>query len=277
LSSAYLLVSHGSRDPRSQIAVDRLAQQLSLSLGQLSSTTSPARIATAQLELADKPLHLQIIDFADNCSEWGIDSPSLRDAARTERRCQRVVILPLFLSPGVHVMEDIPAEVELAEQMLKTRQQPEIDRRLKLILTPFVSTYADFANLFGESRSHLPHSTIILAHGSRRKGGNIMAEQLAASLKAEIAYWSIEPSLVDRVATLVATGATDIGILPYFLFVGGITDAIAELVSKLRQQFPQVRLTLAEPIGNSPDFVQTIGKILRSIEIYPLSTADRNI
>jgi sirohydrochlorin cobaltochelatase len=262
LSSAYLLVSHGSRDPRAQIAVDRLAQQLSLSVGQLSSTTSPARIATAQLELADKPLHLQIIDFADNCIERGI---------------ARVAILPLFLSPGVHVMEDIPAEVQLAEQMLKTRQQPEIERRLKLILTPFVSTYPDFANLFVESRSHLSHATIILAHGSRRKGGNVMAEQLAASLKAEIAYWSIEPSLVEQVATLVATGATDIGILPYFLFVGGITDAIADLVSKLRQQFPQVRLTLAEPIGNSPDFVQTIGKILRSIELYPLATADRDI
>ena len=162
-------MSHGSRDPRAQIAVDRLAQQLSLSVG-LSSTTSPTRIATAQLELADKPLHRQIIDFADNCSAWGIDSPSVRDAAGTERRCQRVVILPLFLSPGVHVMEDIPAEVQLAEQILNTRQQPEIGR-LKLILTPFVSTYPDFANLFGESRSHLPHATIILAHGSRRKGG----------------------------------------------------------------------------------------------------------
>jgi sirohydrochlorin cobaltochelatase len=250
LLSAYLLVSHGSRDPRPQVAVDRLAQQLSLYLQQ----DSPALVATAQLELADRSLHLQIIDFTDKCIENGIE---------------RVTILPLFLNPGVHVMEDIPAEVALAKR--------EIGERLKLTVAPFLSTYPDFINLFAESRSQLPSSTIILAHGSRREGGNTIVEQLAAGLNAEIAYWSIEPSLTDRVAALVATGVTEIGILPYFLFTGGITDAIAELVTKLRQQFPQVRLRLGEPIGNSPEFVQTIGEILRSIAACTPSPDNGNI
>jgi sirohydrochlorin cobaltochelatase len=250
LLSAYLLVSHGSRDPRPQVAVDRLAQQLSLYLQQ----DSPALVATAQLELADRSLHLQIIDFTDKCIENGIE---------------RVTILPLFLNPGVHVMDDIPAEVALAKR--------EIGERLKLTVAPFLSTYPDFINLFAESRSQLPSSTIILAHGSRREGGNTIVEQLAAGLNAEIAYWSIEPSLTDRVAALVATGVTEIGILPYFLFTGGITDAIAELVTKLRQQFPQVRLRLGEPIGNSPEFVQTIGEILRSIAACTPSPDNGNI
>jgi sirohydrochlorin cobaltochelatase len=255
LSSAYLFVSHGSRDPRPQIAVDRLAQQLNLDLQQLSPPNVKVLIATAQLELADQPLHLQISDFAHNkCIENGIE---------------RVTIIPLFLNPGVHVMEDIPAEVALAKR--------EIGERLKLTVAPFLSTYPDFINLFAESRSQLPSSTIILAHGSRREGGNTVVEQLAAGLNAEIAYWSIEPSLTDRVAALVATGVTEIGILPYFLFTGGITDAIAELVTKLRQQFPQVRLRLGEPIGNSPEFVQTIGEILRSIAACTPSPDNGNI
>ena len=256
--SAYLLVSHGSRDPRPQVAVDRLAQQLSLYLQQ----DSPALVATAQLELADRSLHLQIIDFTDKCIENGIE---------------RVTILPLFLNPGVHVMDDIPAEVELANRLLTTHQPQEIGERLKLIVTPFLSTYPDFINLFRKSRSQLANSTIILAHGSRREDGNTIVEQLAASLNVKTAYWSIEPSLTERVTALVAVGATEIEILPYFLFAGGITDTIAELVTKLRQQFPQVRLMLGEPIGNSPEFLQTIGRILGSIEACAPFPADRDI
>lgn len=243
LSSAYLLVSHGSRDPRPQIAVDRLAQQLSPYLQQLSSVHSLPSIATAQLELADKPLHLQINGFAAQCSERGIS---------------HLIILPLFLLPGVHVMDDIPAAVAIAER--------EIGARVKLTVAPFLGSAPNLVDLFAANRSGLPSSTTILSHGSRRSNGNAIVERLAAQLNVEVAYWSLEPSLTERVTTFIATGATEIGILPYFLFAGGITDAIAELVTKLRQQFPQVSLTIGEPLGNSPGLVTTIGEIFRTYE-----------
>ncbi len=243
MSSAYLLVSHGSRDPRPQIAVTHLAQQLSLYLSQVDRVNLPALVGTAQLELAETPLHLQIKDFAQNCIESGID---------------RIAIVPLFLLPGVHVMEDIPAEVALAAG--------EIGTKVKLILTPFLGSHPDLLDLFVENRSELPSSTIILPHGSRRSGGNTIVETLGANLGVEIAYWSIEPSLTERVTALTTAGATEIGILPYFLFAGGITDAIAELVTQLRQQFPQIKLILGEPIGNSPKLVGVLGKIFRSID-----------
>ncbi len=242
MSSAYLLVSHGSRDPRPQIAVTQLAQQLSLHLQQISLDNSPVFVATAQLELGDRPLHLQISDFAHNCKARGVD---------------RLVILPLFLLPGVHVMDDIPAEVAITEQ--------EIGNLLKLTIAPFLGSAPNLGDLFAENRSRLPSSTTILAHGSRRSGGNTLVERLATDLNVEIAYWSIEPSLTARVTALVDRGATEIGILPYFLFSGGITDAIAELVAKLSQQFPHLKLTLTEPIGNSPSLVKTMGAILTSI------------
>jgi sirohydrochlorin cobaltochelatase len=242
LTDAFLLVSHGSRDPRPQAAIDRLAQQLSLQLQSASPDRSPTPVATAQLELADKPLHLQISEFARNCGD-GIE---------------RVVILPLFLIPGVHVMEDIPTEVAFAQQ--------EIGDRVKLRVTSFLGSDPDFANLFARNRSSLPTQSIILAHGSRRAGGNEIVTRLADKLALAPAYWSVSPSLADRVTTTIDAGATEIGILPYFLFAGGITDAIGESVGQLQQQYPQVRLILGEPIGSSPELVATIGKILASID-----------
>jgi sirohydrochlorin cobaltochelatase len=242
LSNAYLLVSHGSRDPRPQMAIDQLADRLRMYLETVSLTKPPILVGTAQLELAAQPLHLQTSDFARQCTEIGIS---------------QVVILPLFLIPGVHVMDDIPAEVILATE--------KIGDLVKLKVAPFLGWNPDFANLFAQNRSGLPSQSIILAHGSRKTGGNVIVEQLAHRLDLTAAYWSVAPSLADRVAELVATGATEIGVLPYFLFAGGITDAIEKLVSELRVRYPQVQLRLGEPIGNSPELVSTIGSILESI------------
>jgi sirohydrochlorin cobaltochelatase len=235
LAEAYLLVSHGSRDPRPQMATDQLAQQLRLQLASIF-------VDTAQLELAAQPLHLQISEYALKCAELGMS---------------QIVILPLFLIPGVHVVEDLPTEVALAEQQLGDR--------VKLTVAPFLGANPDFATLFGANRDLLPSQSILLAHGSRKAGGNVIVEDLAAKLDLSAAYWSVSPSLSDQVTELVATGANEIGILPYFLFAGGITDAIDKLVAQLAEQHPQVQLRLGKPIGHSPDLVNTIGQILRSI------------
>jgi sirohydrochlorin cobaltochelatase len=243
LSNAYLLVSHGSRDPRPQIAIEQLAERLQLHLETIAPVKSPVLVSTAQLELAAKPLHLQIDDFARQCLAVGIS---------------QIVILPLFLIPGVHMVEDIPAEVILATE--------KIGDLVGLVVAPFLGADPNFADLFGANRSSLPSQSMILAHGSRKTGGNAIVEQLAHRLDLTAAYWSVAPSLVDMVAQLVATGATEIGILPYFLFAGGITDAIEKLVVELRVQYPQVQLRLGEPMGNSQELVGTIGRILESID-----------
>ncbi|WP_373540586.1 sirohydrochlorin chelatase [Chamaesiphon sp.] len=249
MADAYLLVSHGSRDPRPQLEIDRLSHQLSLWLHQAATDDSPILVATAQLELAEQPLHVQICDFALTCAASGIS---------------RIAILPLFLVPGVHVMADIPTEVDLAASTL-CNAVSEPHHSIELMLLPFLGADSTFANLFAQNRSSLPERAMMLAHGSRRAGGNAVVEQLASSLNLKVAYWSVAPSLSDTVAVLVAAGATEIGILPYFLFTGGITEAIATAVAQLTVQFPQVRLSLGAPIGTSPELVATIGQILQSI------------
>jgi sirohydrochlorin ferrochelatase len=76
------------------------------------------------------------------------------------------------------------------------------------------------------------------------------------------------------VSELVKQGAAKIGILPYFLFPGGITDAIDDLVTQLRKQFPTTNLLLEGAMlqgsslanGTNPGLMETIGEILLSAE-----------
>ena len=129
MSDAYLLVSHGSRDPRSQLAIDHLAAQLRLHLESIAPLKSPILLSTAQLELAAQPLHFQISDFAHKCTASGIT---------------RIVMLPLFLIPGVHVMADIPAEIALAT--------PTLEPLCELVCLPFLGAHPTLTNLFEVNR-----------------------------------------------------------------------------------------------------------------------------
>ena len=81
-------------------------------------------------------------------------------------------------------------------------------------------------------------------------------------LRAIPAYWSLAPSLESQIEVLVKVGYKQIGILPYFLFAGGITDAIAENVKQLQGQFPQVQMSLGHPIGGSQELANMIFKLL---------------
>lgn len=239
--SAYLLVSHGSRDPRPQVAMDRLVSLLCQSQTPL--------IGTACLELGPKPLHEQIKEFGDRASAGG---------------CNSIQVLPLFLLPGVHVKEDIPSEVAIAQQDLgqeiKINLRPHLGSHpglsclLKTQLTAIRDATAERVNL---PEAH-PDVCIILAHGSRRPGSRQPVEAMATQLGAVSAYWAVPPKLESRVTELVNAGYRQIAILPYFLFVGGITDAIAQSVEQLKQQFPNALLYMAEPLGASAELAKLI-------------------
>ena len=88
-----------------------------------------------------------------------------------------------------------------------------------------------------------------MSHGSRRTGGNAPVEAIATHLEAVPAYWSVAPDLATQVTHLVEQGCEAIDILPYFLFEGAITDAIAQTVAQLSQQFPSTRLRMAGTLG----------------------------
>jgi sirohydrochlorin ferrochelatase len=184
------------------------------------------------------PLHQQIQQFSDRLTATSPGSlqPCLR-------------ILPLFLLAGVHVMEDIPAEVALA--------QPTVTSKIEIC--SHLGSHPRLLELLRQQTVGIPATAwIVLAHGSRRSQANQPIADLAAGLGAVPAFWAIPPQLESQVQFLVAQGKRQIGILPYFLFPGGITDAIAAIVSNLQDQLPSVQLHLAPPLNASPELADLL-------------------
>lgn len=189
----------------------------------------PPVVETAVLELHPQPLHQQIVATAERAIAAGY---------------QQLNVIPLFLLPGVHVRDDIPTEVAIAQRIL--------GNRLSLRICPHLGSHPQVRTLLPLS-PHRPSTAtwVLVSHGSRRLGGNEPVEAIALDLGATVAYWSVEPKLDTQIAHLVQMGCQDIVMLPYFLFAGGITDAIAQMLQSIAHQYPYVRLDLREPIGDS--------------------------
>ncbi len=272
LSSAYLLISHGSRDPRPQMAMEKLAALVRANLGTHDTTWTPTLgaecqtsslgnrfiqlpnadgtaekaiallsawyplVGTATLELADAPLHEQIKQFVSAALSAG---------------CNQLQLLPLFLLPGVHVLEDIPAELALAQQSL--------GQAIALKQRPHLGAHSGLTRILANQLATVDaDAKILLSHGTRRAGGNQPVEAVADQLGAMAAYWSVPPTLEEQLWALAGTGHKQIAILPYFLFSGAITDAIAQSVSTLQERFPTLELSLCNPIGVSSQLADLI-------------------
>ena len=93
---------------------------------------------------------------------------------------------------------------------------------------------------------------ILLAHGSKRPDGNQPIDTLAAQLEIAPAYWATAPALEDQIKALHQLGAQRIGIAPYFLFAGRITDAIEANVVQLKSKFTSLDLQMTQPLNPSP-------------------------
>ncbi|MDB9312665.1 sirohydrochlorin chelatase [Spirulina sp. CS-785/01] len=231
---AYFLVWHGSRDRRSQTASHHLAYLVTQALG-----LSPSLVGVAPLELSPYPLHEALVQFAQQVQGTGVET---------------IRILPLFLLPGVHVKEDIPAEIAQARQQLGSSPQLE--------LLDYLGKQPQMVDLLAQEFQDVPQNShsqrILLSHGSRREGANCAIAALAAQLNARPAYWAVPPHLSSQIEHCVTNGQTDIAIQPYFLFTGGLTDAIAQQVAELRVKFADAKLNLGEPLGATPQLAQLI-------------------
>jgi sirohydrochlorin ferrochelatase len=197
-------------------------------------------VDTAYLELGPLTFAEQITQFGERQKLMFTD---------VDRHC--IKILPLFLLSGKHVAEDIPHQVALSQQTLGKAVAVQVcphlgsHLRLRRVLTEQLSSFA-------------VEAWILLAHGSRRWGANVPIAALAQHLGAIAAYWSTPPSLEDCLQELVQAGFQRIAVLPYFLFEGTITDAIAHRVNALRQEFPAIHLHLAKPLEASAELTDLL-------------------
>lgn len=234
-SSAYLLVTHGSRDPRPQKAALHLANLVSQ---RLSTPDRSLIVTTAALELAPTPLYKEIYQQAQ------------------KYQLEQLHIVPLFLLPGVHSRVDIPAAVATAQANLDNTE---------LYLHPYIGSYPGMIAVLKQQFEELPEGArLLVSHGSRREGANQPIEAIAQKLKAKAAYWAVEPGLEAQVTALVSAGHTQIAIQPYFIFTGGIVDAIAQNVEMLQSKFPQVQFSLGQALGATPALADLIVRGIHS-------------
>lgn len=273
-STAYLLISHGSRDPRPQVAMDRLAdlvrkhleatpqqaaaasdtprsQTRSLTERTFFNSATPHRAAersalltkprlekaptasskvivgTACLELSPIALSEQIYEFGRRLQAAGV---------------HELKLLPVFLMPGVHVTEDIPDEVEVARALLGDS--------LQLTLCPHLGSHTKISEVLANRLAAVPaERSLLVAHGSRKPKGNQAIKGLAKRLDTAVAYWSTPPDIETQVIDLMQQGCQRLAILPYFLFAGGITDAITHRTEELAERFPKVSFRLLPTLG----------------------------
>ncbi len=229
-------MAHGSRDPRPQQALNLLAKRL----GKCSDFPP---VATATLELAPFPLHQQIQDFAKLSQSWGYS---------------QVQILPLFLSSGVHVNADLPKEIAIAQEQLGSE--------IQLNLLPYFGSQVNhLAPLIATKMALLEiEHWILIAHGSRHPGGNQPIEQLANQIGAIPTYWSVSLNLETQIQVLISSGVHRIGIIPYFMFSGGISDAIAKSIKQFSQEFPTVEFYIISPLEIDENLVNLIKDLFLS-------------
>lgn len=235
--STYVLIFHGSSDERSRLASEALTARFRDQIALPFQDQPP--VYAAYLECHPLPLHQQIEQIAQSVQ------------AKNPLKTIALQLLPVFLLPGVHLLEDIPAEIAQAQQL--------VGDNVKLNVTAHLGSHSGLRQLLSDRISPLPMKAwILLAHGSRRLNANQPIASLADDIGATVAYWSTSPKLESRLSELVHSGCKTIGILPYFLFHGGITDAIAQSITQFSQQHSSLKITLAAPLDASPGLVDLL-------------------
>lgn len=233
--------------------MERLAEQIQQQLVDQFVVSAPPSRRTAVLTKPPQPLvYTAALELAPVSLESTIAQLSEELAPKGITELQ---ILPLFLLPGVHVREDIPEAVKIAQQAVGTD--------MRIPLKPYLGQSPLMAKKMQAAFSDGTDSArIIISHGSRRPGGNQPLETLAQQVGVKPAYWSVSPTLSEQVADCVEAGTSAIEIVPYFLFPGGITDAIAQQVQTLQAQFPSVPLQLGSPLSRHLSLADLIIKDL---------------
>jgi sirohydrochlorin ferrochelatase len=103
-------------------------------------------------------------------------------------------------------------------------------------------------------------SLLIIAHGSRRSEANEEIRRLTQALRklsgarfSSVDYAFLElaqPSVPDGIDNCILGGANEIIIFPYFLSAGRhVTEDIPSHVIKKRDEYPDVRFTIAPHLG----------------------------
>lgn len=282
--SAYLLVSHGSSDPRHQAGLSRLASMLRQHLEQSSfddrhTTNGRSTVvdvhsgrslpAKGHISACLRPIRVPCCSGLPPAPIVGtatLEAAPIPLAQQIEFFAKRVmaqgicrvVVVPLFLLAGIHVKEDLPREIAEAQRLLSPR--------MELFCTPYLGSHSKFKSFVASRlKATTADRCLLLAHGSRRAAGNRSVRQLGAVLDADVAFWSVPPDLETQVVELMQQGHQHIAIAPYFLFPGSITDAITRRTEDLAERLSRLSLRLLAPLGTSADLGKAVADMVMTI------------
>ncbi len=114
---------------------------------------------------------------------------------------------------------------------------------------------------------------LVIAHGSRSASANDEIRELATQLRetnpafdlVEHAFLEMaEPNIVQGGKKLVADGADEIVVLPYFLAAGRhVAEDVPAEVALIEQQYPHVKITMASHFGSATGILSFIHQHLQ--------------
>jgi sirohydrochlorin cobaltochelatase len=115
---------------------------------------------------------------------------------------------------------------------------------------------------------------ILLAHGSREGDTEKTMRQITGFVKAELkdvmieeAYLQFRDKNLDKgLLTLVARGADDIKVIPYFLFEGvHIKEDIPAEISEFMARHPNIKVTLGKTLGADKRLADIVSDRVKAI------------
>lgn len=127
---------------------------------------------------------------------------------------------------------------------------------------------------------------VLLAHGSRRAQSNQEVQQLAARLSEQLAapvaaafIEQCQPDLVSTCASLLASGASQIRVLPYLLAAGRhLAEDIPALLADCRQRWPQLAISCSDHVGGAPLMLTLLADLAsHSHDGHKTETGERDV
>ncbi|MBI2890577.1 MAG: hypothetical protein HYY13_07305 [Nitrospirae bacterium] len=233
---ALLLIVHGTREALGQAEHRGLVRRVRRAL-------PGVRVALARLAPGGPPLSK-------------VAQKLLRDGVPS------VLVVPVLLLPGTHVVRDIPRAL---------RKLGPARGRTRFILSPPIGAGRDLLQLVTGSCSH-PSArgarTVILlpAHGSTQRGTTAAAGRLARALQGRISPTVVRacfivrgrPSLTQALDCALRENAPSIRVVPLILFRGRLLGAIRRACRTYSSRNRAVSIRMSPPLASSPELVRIV-------------------
>ncbi|MEV0533205.1 CbiX/SirB N-terminal domain-containing protein [Kitasatospora sp. NPDC050463] len=254
----FLLIAHGSRDPRHAATVAALVEQV--------------RALRPGLEVATA--------YLDHCA------PRIPQVAS---RLRAAVAVPLLLNRAFHAKHDIPAALRAAGAELPVadvlgpvrplvtnpaRAAAPLPGSSPLLLAALDRRLAAAGLAVASPAVRARTGVVLAAAGSSDPAADAATRAVAAEWRrtrgwaaVEVAYASATgPRVPDAVAALRSAGADRVAVAPYLLAPGLLPDRIADATAEAEAD------VLAGVLGAAPEIARLL---LTRFDAAPLATAER--